>query len=88
MDPTSRRPAWAFETGGKLVFSLHTFVASLPILLYSIYLVRYILWCMEKFRNGLPVEEFAHELKPKKKIRGWGPAVQNGKRIRSRRVKN
>ncbi|KAJ7644012.1 hypothetical protein FB45DRAFT_896671 [Roridomyces roridus] len=46
---------------------------------------RYILWCMEKFRSGLPVSEFAHELKPKKPIRGWGPSVQNGKRIRSRR---
>ncbi|KAJ7601585.1 hypothetical protein DFH06DRAFT_1261760 [Mycena polygramma] len=46
---------------------------------------RYILWCMEKYRTGLPVDEFAHELKPKKTIRGWGPSVQNGKRIRSRR---
>ncbi|KAJ6475065.1 hypothetical protein C8R47DRAFT_1143415 [Mycena vitilis] len=46
---------------------------------------RYILWCMEKYRTGLPVDEFAHELKPKKIIRGWGPSVQNGKRIRSRR---
>ena|SRR6267154_383860 len=31
---------------------------------------RYILWCMEKFRQNQPVEEFAHELQPKKKIRG------------------
>ncbi|KAI6129799.1 hypothetical protein EDD16DRAFT_1544197 [Pisolithus croceorrhizus] len=43
---------------------------------------RYILWCMEKFRQDLPIEQFAHEPKPKKKIRGWGPAVQHGKRIR------
>lgn len=49
---------------------------------------RYILWCMEKYRRGLPVESYAHEPKPKKTIRGWGPAVQNGKRIRSRRHKN
>ncbi|KAF5382550.1 hypothetical protein D9615_002841 [Tricholomella constricta] len=49
---------------------------------------RYILWCMEKYRNGLPIESFAHEPKPKKTIRGWGPAVQNGKRIRSRKMKN
>ncbi|KAJ7505147.1 hypothetical protein B0H11DRAFT_1708771 [Mycena galericulata] len=49
---------------------------------------RYILWCMEKYRNGLPVEEFAHEMKPKKTIRGWGPSVQNGKKIRSRRDKS
>ena len=66
---------------------------------------RYILWCMEKFRTGIPIEEFAHEPVPKKTIRGyvstqivvfliliqyrrWGPCVQNGKRIRSRRLKN
>ncbi|RDB17845.1 Protein FYV4, mitochondrial [Hypsizygus marmoreus] len=49
---------------------------------------RYILWCMEKYRHGEPIESFAHEPKPKKTIRGWGPAVQNGKRIRSRRLKN
>jgi hypothetical protein len=49
---------------------------------------RYILWCMTKYRQGVPIEEFAHELKPKKTIRGWGPKVQNGKRIRSRRVKD
>ncbi|KAF7365041.1 Protein FYV4, mitochondrial [Mycena venus] len=46
---------------------------------------RYILWCMEKYRSGLSPEEFAYEPKPKKTIRGWGPSVQNGKRIRSRR---
>ncbi|KAI0061697.1 hypothetical protein BV25DRAFT_1992045 [Artomyces pyxidatus] len=46
---------------------------------------RYILWAMEKYRQGLDPADFSHERKPKKKIRGWGPAVQNGKRIRSRR---
>ncbi|TFK89577.1 hypothetical protein K466DRAFT_644910 [Polyporus arcularius HHB13444] len=46
---------------------------------------RYILWSMEKFRQGLDPVEFAHEAKPEKKIRGRGPAVQNGKRLRSRR---
>ncbi|KAG1774907.1 hypothetical protein EV702DRAFT_1121757 [Suillus placidus] len=46
---------------------------------------RYILWCMEKFRQNQPIEVFAHEEAPKKKIRGRGPAVQFGKRIRSRR---
>ncbi|KAI0781963.1 IGR protein motif-domain-containing protein [Abortiporus biennis] len=46
---------------------------------------RYILWAMEKFRQQEDPAEFAHERKPKKKIRGRGPAVQNGKRIRSRR---
>ncbi|KJA23168.1 hypothetical protein HYPSUDRAFT_39941 [Hypholoma sublateritium FD-334 SS-4] len=49
---------------------------------------RYIQWCMEKFRLGFPIEEFAHEPSPKKTIRGWGPKVQNGKRIRSRRVRD
>jgi len=46
---------------------------------------RYILWAMEKFRQGEDPVKFAHALKPKKKIRGRGPAVQFGKRIRSRR---
>jgi hypothetical protein len=32
---------------------------------------RYILWCMEKFRQNQPIEGFAHEEKPKKKIRGY-----------------
>ncbi|KAG6854670.1 hypothetical protein C0991_003318 [Blastosporella zonata] len=49
---------------------------------------RYVLWCMEKYRSGLPIESFAHEPRPKKTVRGWGPSVQNGKRIRSRREKN
>ncbi|KAI0771259.1 IGR protein motif-domain-containing protein [Trametes elegans] len=46
---------------------------------------RYILWCMEKFRQGQEPAEFAHPPKPPKKIRGRGPSVQNGKRLRSRR---
>ncbi|KAJ6508534.1 hypothetical protein C8R45DRAFT_967743 [Mycena sanguinolenta] len=49
---------------------------------------RYILWCMEKFRSGLSPEEFAYDPTPKKTIRGWGPTVQDGKRIRSRRDRN
>ncbi|KAG2010040.1 vacuolar fusion protein MON1 [Coprinopsis cinerea AmutBmut pab1-1] len=49
---------------------------------------RYILWCMEKYRQGVPIEEFAHEATPKKTIRGWGPKVQNGERIRSKRIKD
>ncbi|TFK70406.1 hypothetical protein BDN72DRAFT_818920 [Pluteus cervinus] len=49
---------------------------------------RYILWCMEKFRLGQRVETFAHEPRGKKTVRGWGPVVQNGKRIRSRRLKD
>ncbi|KAI8969625.1 IGR protein motif-domain-containing protein [Trametes punicea] len=46
---------------------------------------RYILWSMEKYRQGQDPAEFAHPPKPEKKIRGRGPAVQNGKRLRSRR---
>ncbi|PPR07114.1 hypothetical protein CVT24_010950 [Panaeolus cyanescens] len=49
---------------------------------------RYILWCMQKYRLGFPLGEFVHEASPKKTIRGWGPKVQNGKRIRSRRIKD
>ncbi|KAF5338944.1 hypothetical protein D9611_008731 [Ephemerocybe angulata] len=49
---------------------------------------RYILWCMEKYRQGLSPEEFAHPPRAKKTIRGWGPKVQNGKRIRSKRIKD
>jgi len=46
---------------------------------------RYILWALEKIRQGEKPEDFAHEPKPKKKVRGWGPRVQNGKIIKSRR---
>jgi len=46
---------------------------------------RYILWAMQQFRMGREVEDFASKPKPKKKVRGWGPAVQNGKLLRSRR---
>ncbi|KAH9950603.1 IGR protein motif-domain-containing protein [Amylocystis lapponica] len=46
---------------------------------------RYIMWSMEKYRQGESPSDFAHEPPPKKTIRGWGPSVQNGKRIRSRR---
>ena len=66
---------------------------------------RYILWAMEHYRQGNYPSDYAHEAKPKKKIRGCGfypliqvgrlcrtlnshgPAVQFGKRIRSRRHK-
>lgn len=49
---------------------------------------RYVLWCMEKYRQGMSLSEIAYDPKPKKTVRGWGPKVQNGKRIRSRRLKN
>ncbi|KAF8551679.1 hypothetical protein OG21DRAFT_1478026 [Imleria badia] len=46
---------------------------------------RYVLWCMEKYRQKIPLEDFAHEPRPRKKIRGRGPRIQQGKLIRSRR---
>ncbi|KAI0702260.1 hypothetical protein BC835DRAFT_102293 [Cytidiella melzeri] len=45
---------------------------------------RYILWSMEKFRLGEDPMVFAHSPKPKKKVRGWGPKIQNGRVNRSR----
>jgi hypothetical protein len=48
---------------------------------------RYILWAMERYRQQEEPSDYAYEAKPKKKIRGHGPAVQFGKRIRSRRRK-
>jgi len=46
---------------------------------------RYVLWAMEHYRQGDDPSDYAYEPKPRKKIRGHGPAVQFGKRIRSRR---
>lgn len=43
---------------------------------------RYVLWCLERFRQGQHPAEVAYDVKPRKKIRGWGPRVQNGKRVR------
>ena len=59
---------------------------------------------MEKYRHGIPIEEFAHEPRPKKTIRGqvftfdllariellhrWGPKIVNGKLNRSKRDKS
>ncbi|KIK77435.1 hypothetical protein PAXRUDRAFT_378003 [Paxillus rubicundulus Ve08.2h10] len=31
---------------------------------------RYILWCMEKYRREIPIKDYAHEPRPKKKTRG------------------
>lgn len=31
---------------------------------------RYVLWCLEKFRQGEDPSDFAHPPKPKKKVRG------------------
>ncbi|KAE8226331.1 hypothetical protein CF319_g1054 [Tilletia indica] len=46
---------------------------------------RYILWALEKFRQGQDPAQFSLGVKPKKKIRGWGPRVQNGIRVRGRK---
>ncbi|CAO1632399.1 unnamed protein product [Parajaminaea phylloscopi] len=43
---------------------------------------RYVLWAMEKFRQGWKPEDFKIVPKPKKRVRGWGPRVQNGIRVR------
>ncbi|KAF9507981.1 hypothetical protein BS47DRAFT_1332989 [Hydnum rufescens UP504] len=43
---------------------------------------RYVMWAMEKYRFGAEPRDFAHEIAPKKKYRGRGPRIQNGKRIR------
>jgi len=46
---------------------------------------RYILWALHKVKQGEEPSQFAHEPMPKKTVRGWGPRVQNGKIIKSRR---
>ncbi|KAK0553012.1 hypothetical protein OC846_002332 [Tilletia horrida] len=46
---------------------------------------RYILWALEKYRQGQDPAKFSIGVKPKKTIRGWGPRVQNGVRVRGRR---
>lgn len=43
---------------------------------------KYILWSLEKFRQGEDPKEFAYDTKKKKKVRGWGPRVQKGIRVR------
>ncbi|WFD37476.1 uncharacterized protein MJAP1_000420 [Malassezia japonica] len=43
---------------------------------------KYILWSLEKFRQGEDPKEFAYDIKKKKKVRGWGPRVQKGIRVR------
>ncbi|KAK4046244.1 hypothetical protein OIV83_006223 [Microbotryomycetes sp. JL201] len=43
---------------------------------------RYLLWVLEKYRQGHDIETLAIPSKPKKKYRGWGPKIQFGKRVR------
>lgn len=43
---------------------------------------KYLLWSLEKARQGLHPNDFAYDIKKKKKVRGWGPRVQKGYRVR------
>ena len=43
---------------------------------------KYILWALEKYRQGLEPSEFVRSVKKPKKVRGWGPRVQKGYRVR------
>ncbi|GAA5918082.1 hypothetical protein JCM5296_006754 [Sporobolomyces johnsonii] len=43
---------------------------------------RYLLWLLEKYRQGYNPDTVAIPPTPKKTIRGWGPKIQNGKRVR------
>ncbi|KAJ7600832.1 hypothetical protein C8J56DRAFT_1038461 [Mycena floridula] len=48
---------------------------------------RYTLWCISKYRAGIPLHSFTHEPRPKLAMRGWGPKIVNGKINRSKRDK-
>ncbi|GAA5979278.1 hypothetical protein JCM11641_001980 [Rhodosporidiobolus odoratus] len=43
---------------------------------------RYLLWLLERYRQGHDPANVAVAPTPKKTIRGWGPKVQNGVRVR------
>ena len=43
---------------------------------------KYLLWALEKYRQGGDPRAFAYDVKKKKKVRGWGPRVQKGIRVR------
>ncbi|KAH8921929.1 hypothetical protein BT69DRAFT_1298329 [Atractiella rhizophila] len=43
---------------------------------------KYLLRVMERYRQGAHPTQVAVPLKPPKKIRGWGPKIQFGKRVR------
>ncbi|WFD21778.1 hypothetical protein MEQU1_000434 [Malassezia equina] len=43
---------------------------------------KYLLWSLEKFRHGKDPRDFAYDFKKPKKVRGWGPRVQKGIRVR------
>ncbi|WWD21185.1 hypothetical protein CI109_105669 [Kwoniella shandongensis] len=43
---------------------------------------RYILWAFSKYSQGNNPSTFIRPPKPPKKVRGWGPKIQNGVRVR------
>jgi hypothetical protein len=51
----------------------------------KLFLPRYFLWAKEKFKQGEHPATFAIDIKPRKVVRGWGPRVQKGIRVRGRR---
>ena len=59
------------------MISVHLKVAGVPENLR-----KYILWALEKYRQGLEPSEFVRSVKKPKKVRGWGPRVQKGYRVR------
>jgi hypothetical protein len=48
-------------------------------------LCRYFLWAKERFKQGEHPARFSIDVKPPKVVRGWGPRVQKGIRVRGRR---
>ncbi|WFD42318.1 hypothetical protein MPSI1_000960 [Malassezia psittaci] len=43
---------------------------------------KYLLWALEKYREGGDPHKFAYDTKKKKEVRGWGPRVQKNIRVR------
>ncbi|RSH85935.1 uncharacterized protein EHS24_004120 [Apiotrichum porosum] len=43
---------------------------------------RYIMWAFSRYSTGDAPSSFIEPPRPAKKIRGWGPRVQNGKRVK------
>ncbi|WFD36341.1 hypothetical protein MCUN1_003220 [Malassezia cuniculi] len=46
---------------------------------------KYLLRAFEAYRQGREPSEFAYDIKKKKIVRGWGPRVQKGIRVRGMR---
>ncbi|BEI81100.1 hypothetical protein CcaverHIS002_0202600 [Cutaneotrichosporon cavernicola] len=42
---------------------------------------RYVMWALERYSHGDAPSTFIRPPTPAKKFRGWGPRVQNGKRV-------